>query len=47
VFFHDLADGRMQVQLPFIASANRTLTLPPVTWVDRPPRDAEIELHIG
>jgi hypothetical protein len=45
VFFNDLADGTLQVELPFLTSANHTLTLPPVTWVDRPPSDAKRELH--
>ena len=45
VFFHDLVDGKLQVQLPFLTSGNHTLTLPPVTWVDHPPRDGKIELH--
>ena len=44
VFFHDLADGRLQVRLPFLTSGDRTLTLPPVTWVDRPKRDDPMEI---
>ena len=46
VFFHDLADGKMQVELPFLTRGDRTLTLPNVTWVDRRPRNAELELHV-
>jgi hypothetical protein len=44
VFFHDLADGTPQVKLVFLNSSNRTLTLPPVTWVDRPPRGSKLYL---
>jgi hypothetical protein len=43
-FFHDLADGAPRVELVFLTSASRTLTLPPVTWVDRPPRDSKLYL---
>jgi hypothetical protein len=49
VFLHDLADGKLQVQLPFLTSPSSwvPLVLPPVTWVDRPPKDAKIELDLG
>jgi hypothetical protein len=49
VFLHDLADGKLQVQLPFLTSSSSwvPLVLPPVTWVDRPPRDAELELRLA
>jgi hypothetical protein len=41
---HDLADGATEGKLGFLISADRTLTLPPVTWVDQPPRASKLHL---
>lgn len=45
MFLHDLDDGILRPLLPFLSPG--TPTLPAVTWVDRPPPDGSLEVHLA